>query len=89
LEFQTVSLVAAFRFFRVSIQWIWILVELRFDRVSGKMFLSAEKAKGKTKKVTTSRMKTDRRQLDRLVDPESKSVKPSTLRHKAKALWCQ
>jgi antitoxin HicB len=39
-----------------------------------------------TKTVMASRMKTDRRQLDRLLDPENKSVTLSTLRRAATAL---
>ncbi len=44
------------------------------------------KAEGITKTVMASRMKTDRRQLDRLLDPENKSVTLSTLRRAATAL---
>jgi antitoxin HicB len=44
------------------------------------------KAKGITKTAMASAMKTDRRQLDRLLDPENKSVTLSTLRRAATAL---
>jgi antitoxin HicB len=44
------------------------------------------KAKGLTKTVLASGTKTDRRQLDRLLDPKNKSVTLSTLRRAATAL---
>jgi antitoxin HicB len=44
------------------------------------------KAVGLTKTVMAARMKTDRRQLGRLLDPENKSVTLITLRLAAKAL---
>jgi antitoxin HicB len=44
------------------------------------------KTEGITKTEMASRMKTDRRQLDRLLDPENKSVTLSTLRRAATAL---
>jgi antitoxin HicB len=43
-------------------------------------------AQGITKTVMAARMKTDRRQLDRWLEPENKSVTPSTLRRAATAL---
>jgi antitoxin HicB len=44
------------------------------------------KAKGITKTAMASAMKTDCRELDRLLDPENKSVTLSTLRRAATAL---
>ncbi len=44
------------------------------------------KAVGITKTVMASIMKTDRRQLDRLLDPDNKLVTLSTLRRAATAL---
>jgi hypothetical protein len=44
------------------------------------------KAKRIIKTVMASRMKTERRQLDRLLDPENKSVTLSTLRRAATVL---
>jgi antitoxin HicB len=44
------------------------------------------RAEGITKTIMASRMKTDRRQLDRLLDPENTSVTLSTLRRAATAL---
>jgi antitoxin HicB len=44
------------------------------------------KAKGITKTAMASAMKTNRRQLDRLLDPEKKSVTLSILRRAATAL---
>jgi antitoxin HicB len=60
----------------------------RISKESFDDFMEAEgmKAEGITKTVMASRMKTDRRQLDRLLDPENKSVTLSTLRRAATAL---
>jgi antitoxin HicB len=44
------------------------------------------KAEGITKTIMAARLKTDRRQLDRSLDPENKSVTLSTLRQAATAL---
>jgi antitoxin HicB len=44
------------------------------------------KAKGITKTAMASALKTDRRQLDRLLDPENKSVTLCTLRRAVTAL---
>jgi antitoxin HicB len=44
------------------------------------------KAEGITKTVMESRIKTDRRQLHRMLDPENKSVTLNTLRRAATAL---
>jgi antitoxin HicB len=44
------------------------------------------KTEGITKTVMAARMKTDRRQLDCLLDPENKSVTLSALRRAATAL---
>jgi antitoxin HicB len=55
-------------------------------RISKESFDDFLESKGLTKTVMASRMKTDRRQLDRLLDPENKSVTLSTLRRAATAL---
>lgn len=46
----------------------------------------AMKAQGLTKTAMAARMKTDRRQLDRLLDPANSSVTLSTLRRAAAAV---
>ncbi len=46
----------------------------------------AMKAQGLTKTAMAQRMKTDRRQLDRLLDPDNQSVTLSTLRRAALAV---
>jgi antitoxin HicB len=56
------------------------------EDVAIKRVLAWQIAEGITKTVMASRMKTDRRQLDRLLDPENKSVTLSTLRRAATAL---
>jgi antitoxin HicB len=60
--------------------------DVAIKRVLAWQIAEAMKAKGITKTVMASRMKTDRRQLDRLLDPENKSVTLSTLRRAATAL---
>jgi antitoxin HicB len=55
------------------------------EDVAIKRVLAWQIAEGITKTVMASRMKTDRRQLDRLLDPENKSVTLSTLRRAATA----
>jgi antitoxin HicB len=56
------------------------------EDVAIKRVLAWQIAEVITKTVMASRMKTDRRQLDRLLDPENKSVTLSTLRRAATAL---
>jgi antitoxin HicB len=46
----------------------------------------AMKAQGLTKTAMAARMRTDRRQLDRLLDPDNPSVTLSTLRRAASAV---
>jgi hypothetical protein len=60
--------------------------DVAIKRVLAWQIADGMKAKGITKTVMASRMKTDRRQLDRLLDPENKSVTLSTLRRAATAL---
>ena len=60
--------------------------DVAIKRVLAWQIAEAMKAEGITKTVMASRMKTDRRQLDRLLDPENKSVTLSTLRRAATAL---
>lgn len=60
--------------------------DVAIKRVLAWQLAEAMKAKGITKTVMASRMKTDRRQLDRLLDPENKSVTLSTLRRAATAV---
>lgn len=60
--------------------------DVAIKRVLAWQIAEGMKAKGITKTVMASRMKTDRRQLDRLLDPENKSVTLSTLRRAATAL---
>lgn len=49
----------------------------------------AMKAQGVTKTEMAARMKTDRRQLDRLLDPDNQSLTLSTLQRAATALGRQ
>jgi antitoxin HicB len=60
--------------------------DVAIKRVLAWQIAEGMKAEGITKTVMASRMKTDRRQLDRLLDPENKSVTLSTLRRAATAL---
>ena len=60
--------------------------DVAIKRVLAWQIAEAMKAEGITKTVMAQRMKTDRRQLDRLLDPENKSVTLSTLRRAATAL---
>ena len=55
-------------------------------RVLAWQIAEAMKAQGITKTAMASRMKTDRRQLDRLLDPKNPSVTLSTLRRAAAAV---
>jgi antitoxin HicB len=60
--------------------------DVAIKRVLAWQISEGMKAEGITKTVMAARMKTDRRQLDRLLDPENKSVTLSTLRRAATAL---
>ncbi len=60
--------------------------EVAVKRVLAWQIAEGMKAKGITKTAMASAMKTDRRQLDRLLDPENKSVTLSTLSRAAAAL---
>jgi antitoxin HicB len=60
--------------------------DVAIKRVLAWQIAEAMKAEGLTKTTMAARMKTDRRQLDRLLDPENKSVTLSTLRRAATAL---
>ena len=60
--------------------------DVAIKRVLAWQIAEAMKAEGITKTVMAQRMKTDRRQLDRLLDPENNSVTLSTLRRAATAL---
>jgi antitoxin HicB len=60
--------------------------DVAIKRVLAWQIAEGMKATGITKTAMASRMKTDRRQLDRLLDPENKSVTLSTLRRAATAL---
>jgi antitoxin HicB len=60
--------------------------DVAIKRVLAWQIAEGMKAKGITKTAMASAMKTDRRQLDHLLDPENKSVKLSTLRRAATAL---
>jgi antitoxin HicB len=55
-------------------------------RVLAWQIAEAMKKEGLTKTAMATRMKTDRRQLDRLLDPDNPSVTLSTLRRAANAL---
>ncbi len=60
--------------------------DLAISQVLAWQIAEGMKAEGITKTVMAHRMKTDRRQLDRLLDPENKSVTLSTLKRAATAL---
>jgi antitoxin HicB len=60
--------------------------DVAIKRVLAWQIAEAMKAKGITKTAMASRMQTDRRQLDRLLDPDNKSVTLSTLSRAAAAL---
>ena len=60
--------------------------DLTISQVLAWQIAEGMKAEGITKTVMAHRMKTHRRQLDRLLDPENKSVTLSTLRRAATAL---
>ena len=60
--------------------------EVAIKRVLSWQIAEAMKAQGLTKTAMAAAMKTDRRQLDRLLDPENPSVTLSTLRRAANAV---
>ena len=60
--------------------------EVAIKRVLSWQIAEAMKAQGITKTVMAARMKTDRRQLDRLLDPKNGSVTLGTLRRAASAV---
>lgn len=60
--------------------------EIAIKRVLAWQISQAMEQQGITKKAMAERMKTDRRQLDRLLDPNNTSVTLSTLRRAANAV---
>lgn len=60
--------------------------EVAIKRVLAWQIAEAMKEKGITKTVMAKRMRTDRRQLDRLLDPSNPSVTLGTLRRAATAV---
>ncbi len=60
--------------------------DVAIKRVLAWQIAEGMKAQGITKTAMAVAMKTNRRQLDRLLDPENKSVTLSTLRRAATAL---
>ena len=60
--------------------------EIAIKRVLAWQITEAMKAQGLTKTVMAALMRTDRRQLDRLLDPNNPSVTLSTLRRAASAV---
>lgn len=60
--------------------------EAAIKRVLAWQIAEAMKAQGLTKTAMALRMQTDRRQLDRLLDPKNPSVTLSTLRRAATAV---
>jgi antitoxin HicB len=60
--------------------------DVAIKRVLAWQIAEGMKAEGITKTVTAARMKTDRRQLGRLLDTENTSLTLSTLRRAATAL---
>lgn len=60
--------------------------ELALKEIIADQIKEAMKAGGITKTAMAARMKTDRRQLDRLLDPKNPSVTLSTLRRAAHAV---
>lgn len=60
--------------------------DVAIKRVLAWQIAEAMKAQGITKTAMAARMKTDRRQLDRLLDPDNQSVTLSTLRRAASAI---
>jgi hypothetical protein len=60
--------------------------ELALKEIIADQIKNAMKEKGITKSAMAERMRTDRRQLDRLLDPTNPSVTLSTLRRAAAAV---
>ena len=60
--------------------------DVAVKRVLARQIAEAMKKQGLTKTAMAERMKTDRRQLDRLLDPDNNSVTLSTLRRAASAV---
>jgi hypothetical protein len=60
--------------------------ELALKEIIADQIKEAMKAEGITKTAMAARMRTDRRQLDRLLDPKNPSVTLSTLRRAASAV---
>jgi hypothetical protein len=60
--------------------------DVAIKRVLAWQIAEAMKEKGITKTVMAKRMRTDRRQLDRLLDPSNPSVTLGTLRRAANAV---
>lgn len=60
--------------------------EVAIKRVLAWQIAEVMKEKGITKTAMAARMQTDRRQLDRLLDPDNPSVTLSTLRRAANAV---
>jgi antitoxin HicB len=60
--------------------------EIAIKRVLAWQITEAMKAQGLTKTAMAARMRTDRRQLDRLLDPNNPSVTLGTLRRAASAV---
>jgi hypothetical protein len=60
--------------------------EVAIKRVLAWQIAEAMREQGITKKAMAERMHTDRRQLDRLLDPDNPSVTLSTLRRAANAV---
>jgi antitoxin HicB len=60
--------------------------DVAIKRVLAWQIAEAMKKEGLTKTAMAARMKTDRRQLDRLLDPDNQSVTLSTLRRAAHAV---
>ena len=60
--------------------------EIALKEIIADQIRAAMEAQGITKTVMAARMRTDRRQLDRLLDPNNPSVTLSTLRRAASAI---
>ena len=60
--------------------------EVAIKRVLAWQISEAMRVQGLTKTAMAARMRTDRRQLDRLLDPDNQSVTLSTLRRAASAV---
>ena len=66
--------------------WLENAEEIAIKRVLAWQIGEAMKAQGLTKTAMAALMRTDRRQLDRLLDPNNPSVTLSTLRRAANAV---